>query len=832
MVQTTTAPGLEPDASKMSKGAGIRIVRSTKPNVETIKHEKNVHEVKEITTEESFNEYLVKGEGDVDAAADLVAQDLKQGMLSAAIALPAMIEYVGISTFMRTPVRMVLLESLKEDAEDGARKRVCLRAIKDVGASGQKPMEPMLMAALPGVIFSFCSKESDVRKLAEETSHVLMERVNAHATRAIVDVLFTYISRSMKWQARVGALKCLGSRAKHFPSEMGHCMLDIIPALSEAVVDTRAEVAEAASNALLACCYTAGNRDLEPHIPAVVSCIARPAEVTDLVAKLSATTFVQTMEDACLAILVPIMDRALKERSAKTQRRASIIIENMSKLVLDPADARPFLPVLIPGLDTVSEQAADPELRDVAARASGALKQIKDEDEKTTKVAGFAARKDEVATELQEALSTNDLDADTTAAVVFCMDFIADLCTSLIRSHIRGMRSWESCISDYIGPVCDDMEFAKKIAHDVRKWAMFHMGEIVQEEEEYEDELCNCEFSLAYGGRILLTNTVLRLRRGRRYGLCGANGAGKSTLMKAIANEQLDGFPPKEELRTVYVAHDIDASVSDTPVVDFIFQDPVVQEAKQPSREHVIEVLTEVGFSSELQAAPIASLSGGWKMKLALARAMLIGADILLLDEPTNHLDSTNVAWLINYLTTRTDISSMIVSHDSGFLDAVCTDIIHYERRKLVHYEGNLSEFVKKKPEAKSYYELSASAFKFKFPEPGFLDGVKGKRQPVVRVTNMSFTYPGVPKPQLENVTVRCTLGSRVAVLGRNGAGKSTLIKLITGETLPTTGKVWRHPNLRIAYVAQHAFHHIEDHLEKTPSQYLWWRFVRSNVFF
>eukprot|EP00983_Pelagomonas_calceolata_P132090 1161835-Pelagomonas_calceolata.AAC.8 len=85
----------------------------------------------------------------------------------------------------------------------------------------------------------------------------------------------------------------------------------------------------------------------------------------------------------------------------------------------------------------------------------------------------------------------------------------------------------------------------------------------------------------------------------------------------------------------------------------------------------------------------------GWKMKLALARAMLLHADILLLDEPTNHLDTTNVAWLVNYLRTQPGITAMIVSHDSAFLDHVCTDIFHYESRKLKRYRGNLSEFVK-----------------------------------------------------------------------------------------------------------------------------------------
>jgi ATPase subunit of ABC transporter with duplicated ATPase domains len=96
-----------------------------------------------------------------------------------------------------------------------------------------------------------------------------------------------------------------------------------------------------------------------------------------------------------------------------------------------------------------------------------------------------------------------------------------------------------------------------------------------------------------------------------------------------------------------------------------------------------------------LQARPVGALSGGWKMKLALSRAILQKADILLLDEPTNHLDVANVKWLMDYLMAMTSISSMIVSHDSNFLETVCTHIIHYENRKLKSYRGNLTEFVK-----------------------------------------------------------------------------------------------------------------------------------------
>lgn len=171
-------------------------------------------------------------------------------------------------------------------------------------------------------------------------------------------------------------------------------------------------------------------------------------------------------------------------------------------------------------------------------------------------------------------------------------------------------------------------------------------------------------------------------------------------------------------------------------------------------------------------------------MKLELARAMLMKADILLLDEPTNHLDVSNVKWLQDYLVTHTDITSLIVSHDSGFLDTVCTDIIHYESKKLVYYKGNLSDFVKVRPEGKSYYTLSDSIVKMNFPPPGILTGVRSNTRSVARMTDVTFTYPGAAQPSLSNVSCSLSLSSRVAILGANGAGKSTLIKLLTGETV------------------------------------------------
>ncbi|CAK9017178.1 Elongation factor 3 (EF-3) (Eukaryotic elongation factor 3) (eEF3) [Durusdinium trenchii] len=374
---------------------------------------------------------------------------------------------------------------------------------------------------------------------------------------------------------------------------------------------------------------------------------------------------------------------------------------------------------------------------------------------------------------------------------------------------------------------------AEEAAHEVMNAMM--SGEAaatggVQEqfEEDEEDakleQLCDCRFSLAYGSRILLNNARLYLKRGMRYGIVAAKSAGKTTLLQSIANGQVEGFPV-DKLKTVFVQHDIQASQARMSVTDFTIDS--VGEEMGVTREQVRETLDGIGFTDEMKDMPITSLSGGWKMKLALARAMLRKADILLLDEPTNHLDVLNVQWVVDYLTgdTCSNVTSLIVSHDTKFLDNVATHIIHFDTLKLNNYKGNLSKFVERFPEAKAYYDLTASRLAFSFPKPAPLDGVKSRGRPILTMTDVTFTYPGAPKPQLEHVSIRVSMASRVACVGANGAGKSTMIKLLTGELKACKGQVYKHPNCNFAYVAQHAFHHIEHHLDKTPNEYIQWRY-------
>jgi len=278
----------------------------------------------------------------------------------------------------------------------------------------------------------------------------------------------------------------------------------------------------------------------------------------------------------------------------------------------------------------------------------------------------------------------------------------------------------------------------------------------------------------------------------------------------------------------------VQGELAEVPVLDFVVNHEGLK-GFGITTEMAREKLLSVGFAEDDSGMAPASLtkqvgrlSGGWRMKLALVRAMLMKADILLLDEPTNHLDPGNVKWVIDYLVGLTSVTSIIVSHDIKVLDQVCTHVLQIDNLKLKQYKGNLTEVANKYvPDLMSYFKLKATKFTMRFPQPGPLEGVSSKGKHIMKMTNITFTYPGAPKPQLTGVTVRVSLSTRAACIGANGAGKSTMIKLLTGELQPDkgSGEVWKHPNARVAYVAQHAFHHIEHHLEKTPNEYIRWRY-------
>jgi len=618
------------------------------------------------------------------------------------------------------------------------------------------------------------------------------------------------------------------------PEQTSQVLSDAVTCTSDLMNASKKQVAEAAEAAMAAACSTSGNRDIDPFIPQLIASVTNLEAVQDTIHGLAATVFVQEVKGPALAIVVPLLARGLKEKQQAMKRKVATIINNMCQLVNDPSYVLPFIDRLVPGLERAEEEMTDENAKRVLKQTRELLLQ---------NVQAAESFQPMEPAQIQETLMTtikHDMSMYDSPQLTDMVKYCAQETWLLVDRKDFEDASWSAVLLNHIdsvtrGPVSP--EYAPKVIAEL-KTACFAAtrGKVeIEDEDEEGEDLCNCEFTLGYGSKILLSNTRLHLKRGMRYGLVGPNDCGKSTLLRSIANGQLDGFPPADELRTVYVEHDVQGIEDDTSIIQFVMMDPKVTAVgvTQPEAE---EVLAELGFNSKKAqggqqcTSPVTTLSGGWKMKLALARAILSKADILLCDEPTNHLDVDNVAWVTEYLKTAkkadgNDLSTICVSHDSKFMDYVCSHIIHFEGRKLKTYRGNLKAFVQKVPEAASYYTFKSSRLKFVFPEPSSLEGVKSKAKHILKMTNVGFTYPNTTRAILNDVSVAVTLGSRIAVIGPNGAGKSTAIKVLTGEMPPSFGTVWKHPNMRFAYVAQHAFHHLEAHLEKTPVEYILWRY-------
>jgi len=641
--------------------------------------------------------------------------------------------------------------------------------------------------------------------------------------KSLLPYLFPQLAVEKKWQIRELALQCITKFAETAPRQLGDSLPEVVPEVTACMWDTKKQVKTAATNAMKAALGVVGNKDIDHMTDRILVAITKPKEVPEIMHQMAGVTFVQSVESAALAMVVPLLLRGLREKQTATKRQSAVIINNMSKLVDNPIEAAPFLPLLLPALETNAESIADPEAREVTERAVAQLNRLKGLASKQMSVRGDVSK---LETEFKKAFGAEDADG----GLLRVIKHSSMIATTMMDLHFMEDIQWTKNVSPQFSGYFDKAK-AEEATEKTRAEAEKML--VIPEEDDEEDdaeELCNCTFTLAYGTKILLHNTKMKLIRGKRYGLLGPNDCGKTTLMRAIANNQVEGFPDTDQVRTVFVEADIQGEQSHLSCVDYIFIDEKIQ-AMNINKEEVRKVLATVGFTEDGKAKPdhaVSTLSGGWRMKLALARAMLQQADILLLDEPTNHLDVINVAWVKTYLNSLTDVTSIIVSHDSGLLNDCCTHILSFDNLKLSSFKGNLDEYVKVNPAARSYFSFTESKMKFKFPQPGPIEGVKSKGKALMKMANCTFTYPGNEKPTLYNITVQVSLSSRVACIGENGAGKSTMIKLLVGEIEPQEGDVWKHPNARIAYVAQHAFHHIESHLDKTPNEYIRWRFANG----
>uniref|UniRef100_A0A1B0BNE6 ATP-binding cassette sub-family F member 3 n=1 Tax=Glossina palpalis gambiensis TaxID=67801 RepID=A0A1B0BNE6_9MUSC len=387
-------------------------------------------------------------------------------------------------------------------------------------------------------------------------------------------------------------------------------------------------------------------------------------------------------------------------------------------------------------------------------------------------------------------------------------------------------------------------------------------------------------FDLAFGDKVLLQNANLVLSFGRRYGLVGRNGLGKTTLLRMISERQLQ-IP--SHVTVLHVEQEVVGD--DTAAVDSVLecdtertrlmvrekeimnllnmgnQDAAInaelsgiyvqlqniEADKAVARASVI--LKGLGFDTAMQQRPTKSFSGGWRMRLALARALFSKPDLLLLDEPTNMLDIKAIIWLENYLQTW-PTTLLVVSHDRNFLDTVPTDIIHLHSQKLEAYKGNYEQFDKTKTEklkaqrreyeAQMAHRAHVQEFidrfrynanraasvqskikmleklpelqpvekemevKLKFPD------VEPLNPPVLAISEVEFRYNTEDAlPIFSNVNLSANSDSRICIVGENGAGKSTLLKIIVGQLTTPIGNIVSHRSLRVGYFAQHHVDHL-----------------------
>ncbi|KAG2015782.1 multidrug resistance protein 1 [Coprinopsis cinerea AmutBmut pab1-1] len=757
---------------------------------------------------------------DARAAADRLArQILKEGPQS-------MADANVIST----------LHSFATNKKSGYERESAAMAFHSLATVIGAPGVPLLLPSLPVLYDLLMDKGDVVRSAASAAIKSILKLCPPESVPVVFRQLETILDTA-KWRSKVGVLDGLKSFVASSRDVVASELGKVLPHVEKAMHDTKSEVSSAATKCATALCTTLANPDLTAHIPALVKCMAEPGSVPACIKSLSNTTFVAEVKAPALAVLVPLLQRALNDRSMEVQRRTVIVIDNLVKLVRDPRVAATYLSPLLDGVEKIAHGASFPEVR---AFGQSALETLL---KSGASASGPPPEHRDIETEIKDVLvalrtllpeelrspSPNSPNAPSEvkySLLESSLKFAASLAADLVHDRrFTDQNAWNRCIGVYMS-----LWIEKPQAEAFAEAARAHFHAIDQEKHkvvtgassEEGELLCDTLFSLAYGALLLLSHTTLRLFRGRRYGILGANGSGKSTLMRQLRDGKVENFPPPSQVKCVMVEHSLQGEDTSLNVIDFIASDPQLTGV---SRSEIQKQLSDVGFDEERQREIVGGLSGGWKMKLELARAMLYKADLLLLDEPTNHLDRASVKWLEDWLLAQKQVTCLIVSHDSGFLDNVTSDIIHYEQKKLVYYPGNLSAFVAKRPEAKSYYTLEASSVKFSFPPPGSLMGVRSNTRAILKLQNCTFTYPGRDKPSLYDVSCALSLSSRVGVVGPNGAGKSTMIKLITGETTPQTGTVYKHPALRVGYVSQHATHHIERHLEKTPIQYIQWRF-------
>lgn len=539
----------------------------------------------------------------------------------AAQELVNLVKLEGPAAFTDLEIDQVILKGLSDKKNAAAREGACalISTICEQGVGHE--VEPFIFEKVfNSLVEAMGDKEKEVRKAAQDALRSFVQIMSGWACPQVLAVLLHQMKTAGKWQVKTGCVATLEEMVTACPDRIAYSMPDIIPVMSEVMWDTKTDVQKASRASMTKLCSLISNKDIEKFIPALINCLIHPVEeVPKTVMLLSATTFVQEVDSPTLALMSPLLQRGLTERPTATKRKVAVIIDNMTKLVDNERSVRPFLPKLLPGLIKIESTVADPEARSVVQRAIATLRQVGNvpetsdgSDLKPIEDASVKATLDLVNKQFSE----NKIKTDATLTA-----YIAQLATNLTNARDFEATEWDSTLIPYLTLTKCKPEQATAIARSLLTSLAKATGETAEvfEDEEEGEDLCNCQFSLAYGAKILLNTATLRLKRGHRYGLCGRNGSGKSTLMRAIQNGQVEGFPSPDEVRTWYVEHDLDGSEGDISILDFIMAD----ERLSVERSEASATLKEMGFDDGRQAGPITALSGGWKMKLALARAVL-----------------------------------------------------------------------------------------------------------------------------------------------------------------------------------------------------------------
>jgi len=396
------------------------------------------------------------------------------------------------------------------------------------------------------------------------------------------------------------------------------------------------------------------------------------------------------------------------------------------------------------------------------------------------------------------------------------------------------------------------------------------------------------KFSLALHGFELVSDTTVELNYGRRYGLIGLNGCGKSSFLTVLGQREveipalfdifhLDREIVASELTSLEAviedlgkkraaleaeAEDLACSEAEGAAerMEYVFQQLDEMEA-ETAETRAAGILWGLGFDKAMQAKKTKEFSGGWRMRIALAKALFMRPTILLLDEPTNHLDLEACVWLESYLKKYPHIL-LLVSHSQDFLNAVCTNIILLRDKKLSYWTGNYDAYVKTREEkevlqmkqynweqdqiahmkdyiarfghgaanlarqAKSKEKTLARMMEkglteavvddrtltLRFNDPGSL------APPILQFANVTFGY-SKDKILFRNLDFGIDLESRVALVGANGMGKSTLLKIMVGDLNPLDGMAKRHQHLRIGWFHQHLAEHLD--LTMSPLEHM-----------